>query len=366
MTLPDNPSIDDRLFEAARTGNVTDISALLAQHPEKLGTRVEPYEHTLLHAAAFTGQLAVVELLLDLGLDANVREKGDNTYPMHWAAAAGRKDIVQRLADAGGDVIGQGDDHELEVIGWATCWDGVDERHREIADLLVSRGARHHIFSAMSLGLADEVRRIVGANAGALEQRMSRNENFQRPIHFAVRMNHPDMIALLLELGADPDGTDDSGNTASVYANTPGADKPLLQWRLANGAEMDLFTAVGLHDWKAAMELRANRFNIADDATLSAGVLHLMSKRKDADAVRWLLSHRADPNAMWNHFGAMVTPLHMAVWQGDADIVRALLAAGADPEVHDSMHDSDAIGWAEYCKRDDLVEILKAKQNGVP
>ena len=71
---------------------------------------------------------------------------------MHWAAAAGHVDVVRRLAEAGGDVIGHGDDHELDVIGWATCWDDGDDRdHRAIADFLVERGARHHIFSAVAL-----------------------------------------------------------------------------------------------------------------------------------------------------------------------------------------------------------------------
>lgn len=78
----------------------------------------------MLHAAAAKGHLAVVDELLKRGLDANTREKGDNTRAMHWAAADGRLDLVRRLADAGGDVIGHGDDHEMEVIGWGTCWDG--------------------------------------------------------------------------------------------------------------------------------------------------------------------------------------------------------------------------------------------------
>ena len=119
-----------------------------------------------------------MDLLLKRGLDVNTREKGDNTYAMHWAAAAGHLDVVRRLADAGGDVVGHGDDHELEVIGWATCWDGCDDAaHRAVVEFLVSRGARHHIFSAIAMNLADDVRRIVAADPSALNRRMSRNEN---------------------------------------------------------------------------------------------------------------------------------------------------------------------------------------------
>src|SRR5688572_15685530 len=125
----DEHSSDGGLFSAAKSGDRETLARLLDQHPEKLHIRDQPYEHTLLHVAAAEGQLGVVQLLLERGLDPNVREKGDNTYPMHWAAAAGHLDVVQRLADAGGDVVGSGDDHALEVIGWAS-----GGRHREIAD----------------------------------------------------------------------------------------------------------------------------------------------------------------------------------------------------------------------------------------
>ncbi|HYD51575.1 MAG TPA: ankyrin repeat domain-containing protein, partial [Gemmatimonadaceae bacterium] len=133
-----------RAFEAAKAGDVAALRALLDAQPGLLQARSQPYEHTLLHAAAFAGRLEVVDLLLQRGLDPNVRERGDETYPMHWAAAAGHVAVVERLIAAGGDVGGEGDDHELGLIGWAACWDGADDdAHRRVAELLVAHGARH-------------------------------------------------------------------------------------------------------------------------------------------------------------------------------------------------------------------------------
>ena len=142
---------EDQLFDAARNGDVDTLAARLDQHPEKLHARNTPYEATLLHVSAASGHLDAVDLLLTRGLEVNVRESGDNTCAMHWAAAHGHLAVVERLADAGGDVAGHGDDHALEVIGWATCWDPCQ---REVAHFLVSRGARHHMFSAVAVNLA--------------------------------------------------------------------------------------------------------------------------------------------------------------------------------------------------------------------
>jgi hypothetical protein len=36
-----------------------------------------------------------------------------------------------------------------------------------------------------------------------------------------------------------------------------------------------------------------------------------------------------------------------------------LLDAGADPRIRDSKHDSDAIGWAEFFRRMDIVWMLR-------
>jgi len=366
----DSLTVDGQLVDAAKKGDVASLTALLDAHPDKLRLRARPYDWSLLHFAAASGHLPVVDLLLKRGLDVNTRETGDNTYAMHWAAAAGHLDVVRRLADAGGDVVGRGDDHEMDVIGWATSWDGCDDdAHRAVAEFLIGRGARHHIYSAISMNLADEVRRIVEANPATLNQRMSRNEGNQLPLHFAVRRNRPEMVALLLDLGADPLAVDGSGFTAAAYATSPEIDRRVMEairtmtaaelvsahrgHRRPNSTTMDLIAALALRDWDTAAQLM-------ESGAPTAGALHLMAKRNDVAAVKWLLDHGVDPNARWSHWDAEVTPLHLAALAGHAEVARVLVDAGADPRIRDSKHDSDAIGWAEFFKRPEIAQILTA------
>jgi ankyrin repeat protein len=373
----DSLTLDGQIIETARKGHAERLARLLDEHPDKLELKVPPYEASLLFPAAQSGDINAVELLLKRGLDVNYREKGDNTYAMHWVAAQGNLDMVRKLADAGGDVIGEGDDHAGGVIGWASCWEGCnDDKHRAVVDFLISRGARHHIFSAVAMNLPDDVRRIVSADPAALNQRQSRNENNRTPLHFAVAMNRAQMVDLLLELGADPLAVDGGGMPVAAYATDREIDLPVMRKihemtlgemdsaargrRPLNVGPMDLVAATALRDWDTASRLAAASPQLVD----KGGALHLLSKRGDTTAVEWLLEHRANPNALWAHGDADVAPLHLAAAQGHAEVVRALLNAGADPKIRDSKHDGDALGWAEFFKKPEIVQLLRDRAAG--
>ncbi len=372
----DSLTIDGQIIEAARAGSVDRLRTLLDEHPTKLHLKVPPYDASLLFPAAQSGSLDAVGLLLDRGLDVNYRERGDNTYALHWVAAQGNLAMARKLVDAGGDVIGDGDDHAGGVIGWATCWDGCDDdAHRAVADFLVSRGARHHIFSAVAMRLADELRRIVAADPASLNQRQSRNENHQTPLQFAVRMNRTTMVPLLLELGADPLAVDGSGMPVAAYATTPDVDLPVMRkihamtlaefdsavrgHRPPNVGLMDLMAAIALRSWERASAIVAANRKVIDHG----GALHLLAKRGDAMGAKWLLDRGAKPDALWAHWDAEVTALHLCALSGATEVARVLLDAGADPRIRDSQHTSDAFGWAGFFKRPEMLRLLQARDN---
>jgi ankyrin repeat protein/uncharacterized glyoxalase superfamily protein PhnB len=188
---------------------------------------------TPLHTAAQAGDLDAVRGLLAGGADPNAREAGDNTTPLHWAAAAKQVEIARALLDAGADVHGFGDVHALDVIGWATVYEQPDKNPAEMASLLVERGARHHIFSAVALGDVDLIRRVVAADPKALDRRLSRFEQGQTPLHFAINRKRYDLLDLLIELGASLEATDASGQTALAVSLARGDQEAVSRLKAA-------------------------------------------------------------------------------------------------------------------------------------
>jgi len=195
----------------------------------------------------------------------------------------------------------------------------------------------------MSIEDDDEVRHIVATDPSQLERPQSHNEDFRRPLHFAVHGNLHRMVKLLLELGADPLGTDASGHTAVAYAMNPEIAQPIVE-AIRDRVGPTLLNSVATGDWDAAERLMRQN----PDAVAKEGVLHLMAKSGNTVAVKWLLQHGADPNARWSHWNDSLTPLHLAVLGNHVEVTRALLAAGADPTIRDTEHHSDALGWAKF------------------
>jgi uncharacterized glyoxalase superfamily protein PhnB len=225
-------SLDGQIFAAATQGRAGDLARLLDAHPQKLSLTGGQWKTPLLHLAASEGRLDCVDVILARGFDPNSRDRLDKASALHWAAQGGHIAVIDRLLSAGIDIDGDGDDHQIGVLGWATCFKQVQ---REAAEHLLARGARPTIFSAVALDRADLVRRLVEDDRSQLAQRMSPFEQHRTPLHLAVLKKLPPMVSLLLELGADPSAKDDRGNTPLNYADSR-KDKTIVDTLIAAGA----------------------------------------------------------------------------------------------------------------------------------
>jgi ankyrin repeat protein len=225
----------DTFFVACASGDAETVRELLQKNP-KLVRSTNKQGWTGLHGAAQDGHTEVVRLLLKGGADPNAREPGDHTYPLHWAAAHGHVEIVRALIDAGADVHGTGDDHALDVIGWATVFRSPGESWRAIVSLLVARGAQHHIFSAIATGDPVVIRDVVNRDPKALERRASRFEEGRMALHYAMSVDRYDILDLLIELGASLEAKDNNGRTALAVAMLQG-DREAMRRLHAAGAK---------------------------------------------------------------------------------------------------------------------------------
>src|SRR5262249_51150989 len=132
---------------AAAEGRVDDLQRLLDTHSDLIDAPSASWEQrTALHQAAWKNRFECVHLLLERGANVGIRDFGDNAYALHFAAAEADLAIVTTLVEAGSDVVGEGDDHHLGVLGWATCLGRIRD---DVAEYLLRAGARLDIWSAI-------------------------------------------------------------------------------------------------------------------------------------------------------------------------------------------------------------------------
>src|SRR5689334_783538 len=143
-------------------------------------------------------------------------------HPRHDASALHHAccdlDTTRVLLDAGADPNDSGDDAHIGVIGWATMTPPGGEIALDVVALLLARGARHHIFSAIAAGDPDAVRGLIEQRPDVLDQRLSSRYHRQTPLHYAIARTRPDILELLIDMGADVDAPDGNGQTALEFA----------------------------------------------------------------------------------------------------------------------------------------------------
>jgi len=155
--------------------------------------------------------------------------------------------------------VGVGADHAGDVIGWGTFFPEPGKDVRAVADFLVSRGAHHNIFSALSVGDLDLVQNVVESDRSALEARLSRFEHGMTPLHFAVVKNRGDLLDLLIRLGADLEAEDLHGQTALTGALALGHRDAARRLRAAGARPPRTIAASALKEGVAKLSASTTR-----------------------------------------------------------------------------------------------------------
>jgi len=191
------------------------------------------------------------------------------------------------------------------------------------------------------------------------------------PLMLAALYGGVDSMQALLDRGADVNATNRAGATALMRAAVAPAKVRLL---LEHGANPNARTLTG----QTALMLAARPANSHDAVALllkhgadanaasvfGATALMAAAAGGDAETVRMLLAHGANPNVQANPdepgflFGGGRSPLMWAAFRGDTEIIQLLIAAGAEVNAPAVM--GTPLAQAAWADRTQAAELLLA------
>jgi ankyrin repeat protein len=275
----------------------------------------------LLHLAVHLGHDDVIAALLAAGADPNLRAtvfERAGTTPLMVAAEGQKLARVKTLLEAGADPQARDEQGETALaLARKACRKPIIKHLESLAaqqpePVSASASASVSLHDAVRDGRLDVVRRLLAEGADV----NARDRDRRTPLAEAIAHDNPQMLALLLEHGADPcvswpQAWQSTWNMALRQRSAVEMAKPLLA-AVDHPAKL---AATGAQQSDPVSDLWAAVFAVEKGA---------------GEIARLLLGHGLDPN---QRFADDHTPLMWAATFGHAktlDAVQALLEAGAD------------------------------------
>jgi ankyrin repeat protein len=344
------------ILAAADAGDTARLTTLLDARPDLVSARGALSGHTGLRTALHFGveREPVVRLLLARGADPNVRDEGDDAYPLHFAAEQQNLAVIRLLVEHGADTVGAGTHHLLNVLGWATAWDYVTA-DPAVVDYLLAHGARHDVFSATAVGDVAAIRAVVAAAPEDIRRVMDRTNRRRTALHLAIVKRQPAALRALLDLGPDLEAVDAAGFTPLDQAAMAG-EIAMAEALLAAGAAMHLPAAVALgRTADVERALREQPGVLAPGAPWGTLIVRA-AERAPGAVIETLVRHGASADAVDETDTSVdgtggYSALHAAAWHGNTSAADALLRLRANPRVRDGRFHGTPAGWAAYANR---------------
>jgi len=227
--------IKDQLFSAARDGDYTTVKHLLERHPDMKNIK-DAGGWTLLHTAYKSRELT--EYLIENGADIDARSAGGWT-PLHNQAYNGHREGVELLLEHGADIEAKTSFGHTPLLS-SIRWDRI-----EVATFLVEKGA--NVDATTELGRTALIISAVEGNSKMAKLFLDgdadigiKDNNYKRTaLHFAALYGQLDIVAALVEEGANVNEADATGKTPLDYAIQYGHEK-VARLLKSSGAEGEI------------------------------------------------------------------------------------------------------------------------------
>lgn len=323
-------------FKALTSGDAQRVRELVAIAPEILNSfHYGNFGATPLTMVCFSGQIALVETLIELGADPNQRS-------------------------------------DWQMGPWSPLHCAIFRRDKAMAEFLLAHGATRDVHTAAGLGDAEGVARLLDAEPARV---VERGGDGCQPLHFADSV---EVAQLLIERGAEIDGRCiDHYSTPVQYLCSIRPD--VARFLNSAGATPDIFSAVLCGDVGTVEKLlngdpgllnaRINQtffppgkeHKVHNMLTFTVGAeatpLHAAAKSNLREVVSILIARGLAPDVRGGYDQA--TPLHIAAWNNCAVSAEALLDAGANIDVRSGkIHNNSPAGWAIVAGADTVLQLL--------
>ena len=269
-----------------------------------------------LRGAITIGDLERVKVLISQSADVNSQKILANRF-LHLACENGYKEIVELLIDKGADInaennIGQTPLDRAELFNKA-----------ETAKLLINHGAKRGLFSSVSSGDTEEVKRRISQGAEVNAIRIG-----QSLLHIACQSGNKKIVELLINSGADVNVSNRRGLTPLDIAERDGQTEiiELLRVQGAKKGFSNLLRAINSGDIEQVKLLISQGADVNTKNNAGQTLLHIACRSGNKEVVEFLIDQGANINSKSNRD---LTPLDLAQRAGHTEIVELLKKHGA-------------------------------------
>lgn len=294
LTTPFN-----KLLNAAKKNDCQKILNLSQEKDFNINACSQMNGESALTQAARDGQLESVVTLIGLGANVNYAptltnpQFYTNVTALHWAARTGKTEIATALINS-----------KADINAVATC------REKRKTPLVMAIDNNHPAMVALLCEMGADV-------------------NLCNALHRAAQLGNEEMVRTLLQHNADINLTDEQGTTAEKVAKTPAIANMIKNYR-----RLLILAALENDDAEQMLGL-FKQYNLGIDYVVNElfGVtaLHQAAAKGKLNCLKALISAGADLNGFPVTKGKedQTTPLMIAAANGRFNAVRELLAAGA-------------------------------------